>query len=140
MTKGQLAELLDGREYCSEMTESEEQLAKDEGLLVIFGASDDLMEFRGVIYDEAGVCDGGIVRIKDGKILELPDRDESEVLKKYGVYDQVVSGGFAVEALWCEEDGYSWTYKTDVPHATFEITDGDEAYCRGIVIDMTEVA
>ncbi|MNW22346.1 hypothetical protein D3C71_2237660 [compost metagenome] len=43
----------------------------------------------------------------------------------------------SIEALWCKEDGYSWTYKTEIPHATFEVADGDEPYCRGIVFSLT---
>lgn len=52
------AELLDGREYLSEITKDEEQQAKELGFVVVFGQSDGLMELRGAIYDEA-CCYGG---------------------------------------------------------------------------------
>jgi len=45
----------------------------------------------------------------------------------------------AVDALWAKEDGYSWTYRTDIPHATFEIVEDGEPYCRGIVIDVADL-
>lgn len=137
MTKEELAARLNGREYCEEITESEESLAEKSGLLVVFGASDDLIELRGAICDEAYCYDGGTVRIKNGNFMESPNRDERETLKKYGVLEQAMSGGFTIDAIW-DEDGWSWQYRTSVPHATFEIFDDGEMYCRGIVIDMKE--
>jgi hypothetical protein len=44
-----------------------------------------------------------------------------------------------IEAVWAE-DGYSWTYRTDIPHATFEITEDGEPYCRGIVFALADLA
>lgn len=71
MTKEQLAYLLNGREYTNEITKEEEREAKNSGLLVIFGASDDLIELRGAIYDEVGAINGGEVRIgKNGNLIE----------------------------------------------------------------------
>lgn len=59
MTAAELAALLNGREYRKEMSRDEEQVAKAAGLVVVFGASDDLMELRGAISDEVGCYDGG---------------------------------------------------------------------------------
>lgn len=39
-----------------------------------------------------------------------------------------------IDAIWCE-DGYSWTYHTNIPHATFNIYEGSETYCKGIVFE-----
>ena len=59
MTKEQFAEMLNGKQYRSEMTSDDGELAKDNGLVVVFGASDDLMEFRGAIDDEIDCYVGG---------------------------------------------------------------------------------
>lgn len=40
MTKEQLAELLNGNEYLSEMTEEQKRIAQENNLLVLFGQSD----------------------------------------------------------------------------------------------------
>jgi len=142
MTKERLAAQLDGREHPFDLTKDEERLAKESGLLVVFGASDDLCKLRGAVHDEADVYDGGTIRIADGKLLDNPDRDEEEVLKKFGVLAEVKSTlhhALTIEALWCEEKGYSWTYRTEEDHATFEVMeDGEHCYCRGLVIDMRE--
>ena len=136
LSKELLAGLLTGREYLSEMFKEEEQQAKAAGLIVIFGASDDLMEFRGFVDDERGAP---TIALIDSKGL-LPFREDiehdDEALKDYFARAPQVR---AVDALWAKEEGYSWTYRTVVPHATFEIADGGEPYCRGIVIDVADL-
>lgn len=139
MTKEQLAELLDGREYGSEIVSSEEKAAKAAGLLVVFGASDDLCELRGVIKDEVGAYDGTTVLIgRDGKLLPELEDDDEEILKKHGVFEHVLElrrSAIRIEAIW-DSEGYSWVYETKTPHATFEILEDGDKYCRGIVIDL----
>jgi hypothetical protein len=44
-----------------------------------------------------------------------------------------------IEAIW-GKDGYSWTYKTDIPHATFDIFEDGEKFCRGIVFDIKSLS
>lgn len=141
MTKEQLAASLDGRQYCDEITDSEECAAKAAGLLVVFGASDDLVELRGVICDEVGAYGGTTVFIgKDGELLQPIEDEDREVLEKYGVFETVSLSrlkAIQIEAVWAEE-GYSWLFRTDAPHATFEIVEDDDTYCRGIIIDLKE--
>lgn len=136
LSKELLAGLLTGREYGSEMAKEEELQAKAAGLIVIFGASDDLMEFRGFVDDERGAP---TIALIDAKGL-LPFREDiqhdDDALKDYFARAPQVR---AVDALWGKEDGYSWTYRTDIPHATFEIVEDGEAYCRGIVIDVADL-
>jgi hypothetical protein len=139
MTKESLAALLNGREYLNEITAAEEAEAKANGLLVIFGASDDLTELRGALHDEAGAYNGATHRIDakgvipDWNSLDHDDEDEcADYFKRKG-------GGFEVEAKWSEGD-YSWVIETSVPHAPFDIVEGDEKYCRGIVIDLADLA
>lgn len=142
MTKEALAALLDGREYRDEITSAEEDEANYSGLLVIFGASDDLCELRGALEEEIGCCDGGTIYLsRDGKIVHEIDQDDIEVLEKYDVYGHVqkmIQDSIAIEAVW--DDGeYSWTYETDAPHASFDILEDGDKYCRGIVIDLKDL-
>ena len=52
VTMKEFARTLNGREYdCCMFTKQEIQLAKDIGWIIVTGASDDLMEFEGAIYD-----------------------------------------------------------------------------------------
>ena len=143
MTKEELASKLNSREIGSEITKAEEAQAKENRLVVIFGASDDLCELRGAIKDEVGAYGDGLVQIsREGVLLpEMEDTDE-EVLRKYGFLDVLRASRRAaieVKVWWCVGNGYSWSYETQVPHATFEIMEGTEKYCRGIVIDLKEL-
>ena len=47
--------------YSEKRREQQRQEAKENGLVIVYGASDDLMEFDGAIYDEGGCFDGGRV-------------------------------------------------------------------------------
>ena len=137
MTHQEMAAMLHGREYTSEMTHEEEKLARSHGLVVIFGASDDLCELRGAINDEVGVCGGGEFYVRAGKVLEMPDREESDVLRKFGIEPQTLKhNAIRIVALWCREEGYSWTYDIAREHSTFDILEGEDKYCRGIVFAL----
>ncbi len=139
MTKETLAALLNGREYRDEITAQEEAEAKDAGLVVLFGASDDLAEFRGAICDEAG-CGGDEDRILiDAKGELQPWEDarhdldsEEEVLEYFERKKKAVS----VVARF-DSEGYSHTFVTPgIPYSTFDIIEDGEKYCRGIVFEM----
>jgi hypothetical protein len=115
MTKEQLAEKLNGVQYGDETNMDVEREARESGLVIVFGASDDLVEFRGAINDEGS----GLNPVLVDRLGLLPDRDQIED-------DTELESLFArwkfarrIEPLWCEEPGYSWAYRTDIPHATF---------------------
>ena len=136
--RDQFAAALHGREYPFDLSKDEQAQAKAAGLLVIFGASDDLMEFRGLDNEEVGCYDGGSALI-DAKGV-LPDREsieDDEALRDFFAREPLAR---KVEALWCAQDDTSWTYKTDVPHATFDIMEDGIVYCHGIVIDVVDLA
>lgn len=129
-----IAELLDGREYRREMTKMEEQLAKDCNVVVVFGASDDLIEMRGMIDDEADCFDGG----------ELAFTKHGFHWKENGDGTGHWVGQNKITAKWCQDKNdkdeiISWTYDTDIPHAEFMIYEYDEPYCRGIVFNFDDV-
>lgn len=137
MSKELFAMLLNGRQYGSEIAPDEEAAAKSAGLLVIYGASDDLMEFRGAARDELDAYEGRTALIDAAGVL--PDRDQVEGDDELKALFARQPGARAVEALWAKEEDFSWTFKTDVPHATFVIMDDEEQYCRGIVINMADL-
>lgn len=137
MTKEEMAALLNGRQYTKEITKAEEGQAEAAGLVVIFGGSDDLCEMRGAIYDEAS-APGEILISRDGGILQPIEEDEAEVLTKHGVYEAAVADrakAIKITAWWASGE-YSWKYETDEPHASFDIMEDDEKFCRGIVISL----
>lgn len=143
MTKEELATKLNGRQYLHEMTREECAQAKKDGLLVMFGASDNLVELCGAIGDELSACNGTTVLLSaNGKLVVPVDREDEDVLDKYlllEVAKEREAKAHKVRALWCAEAGLSWTFETALPHATFDIMEDEEVFCRGIVIDMKDV-
>lgn len=114
MTKEELATILNGKQYGTIPTRKEVSLAKENNLIIVYGASDDLCEFAGAIDDEFDCYNGGEIECEN-----LPS---------------------TIEAIWDEKDGEPlWSYKTDMPHAAFNLYDGNELYCVGMVIDLSEI-
>jgi len=130
----QLASILNGRKIGEETTDAIRISAKSAGLVIIFGASDDLAQIEGAINDEVSCCDGGAMLFRDGKLYSSDCDDEScphEI--------RIQEDCKRIEILWCKEDPYCWTYKTNIPHEVFDIFEGDTKYCRGIIIDSKDL-
>jgi hypothetical protein len=139
MTKEELAAKLNGIEYPAHRTITADliQSAKDAVLVILYGASDDLMEFDGAVREEIGCYSGGTAFVDADGVL--PDRDCLDGDDEITEYVQRQKSAKPIEALWCKEDGYSWTYKTGIPHATFEVMEDGEHYCRGIVFSLADL-
>lgn len=131
MSIKEYAKMLNGREYgYPQFTEEEIQIAKDNGFVIVYGASDDLMEFDGSLYEEAGCYDGGKVYFD----------------KTGACFDEDFPNSNCIEAVWCDKERkdekgnvIAWTYKTDIPHETFMIYEDGEPYCEAIVLSIADV-
>jgi len=134
MTIKEFANMLDGREYMHEITPEEEALAKELGFVVVYGYSDDNVEFSGAIRDEVGCYGNTTILLKDGEILQT-NGDECERCKLWQKY---VDKCKKINTLWCKGE-FAWMYETDMPHETFTILDDGEKFCQGIVFDVKEV-
>lgn len=132
MTPQELAQRLNGREYGKEITKEEVALAKASGLVVVLGYSDDGMELAGFIMDEIGAYDGTTVYLTKEGILE---KCEDECPH----YQRALEKAQPLKAIW-SRDGYSWIYEAPFPHATFEVMEEGEKYCRGIVFALADVS
>lgn len=144
MTPQEFADMINGRQYGDEVNSDEQRLAAKHGLVVVFGYSDDNVEFRGWIYDETGAygAKGKAIRFTiDGKILREPSEEEREVLEKFGVLDDVLNSPetASVRVWWRrEENSPCWTFEANFPHATFEVKEDDELFCRGLVFKLED--
>lgn len=129
MTAKELAEMLSGRKYGMEITSEEARAAKDAGLVVVYGYSDDKVEFCGAINDEAGAYNGTTVYLTPNGILQEPEcgRDDCPY------FDREREKARTIKAVWHDEGGPCWTFETDIPHETFNIYEDGELFCVGIV-------
>ncbi len=117
--------------YREEANEEAIAFAKEHGIVIVWGESDDLIEFRGAIYDECDCYAGGDFYINQDGLFE--DNCDCKYAK------QAKEKYVKLSATWCGEDtDWSWSYKIDIPHETFEIMDDDEKYCKGIVFYLKD--
>lgn len=141
MTKEELAKALDGKEYRKEISSDLLTAAKESGLVIIYGHSDDLMELEGAIEDEGGCYNGGKFLIDTyGLLPDFEDVEDDE--EEAEIYFKRKASAKKLEAVWCAKDQPAWTYKTKIPHATFNVIEGDgdtEVQCRGIVFNVSDL-
>ncbi|MCK4121382.1 hypothetical protein HFK83_03220 [Ralstonia pseudosolanacearum] len=137
MNAKELAAQLTGAVYPLYVSKELAKAAKESGLVIVYGASDDLMEFAGAVDDELGAYDGTTAHL-DAKGLLKNDCENDECPH----FEKLKGSAATIEACWCATlDGaeYSWSYKTAIPHETFEIVEDGEPYCRGIVFALSDV-
>lgn len=127
------ASKLDGSEYGKEGSRELFLAMKEAGLVAVFGASDDLMEFRGAINDEVGAYDGSEAYLTSSGLLENDCNSDT-----CPHFERAKEKAAVIEAIWSEDD-FSWVYRTDIPHAKFVVKEDGENYCEGIVFELASV-
>lgn len=127
-----LAEELDGIQYLEERPEIWKK-AKEDGAVVVFGFSDDGIEFRGAVDDELGAFDGGTFYIDStGNI----SGDSGAGKRITAVWCGTVEGRKVSDHTEISDSSgriIPWTYKTDIPCGEFMMYEEDAPFCRGIV-------
>lgn len=137
MTIKEFASRLNGNEYREGLSLQDGEYAKQHGFVIVYGASDDLMEFEGAIREEIGCYDGGTAYLTKDGIFDA-NGGECECECKY--YRTAKAACKTIEALWCDvTNDCAWSYKTDIPHETFNIYEDGKIYCKGIVFDIKEL-
>lgn len=154
-----LAILLNGNEYGDELKNDidldVEKFAKNKNWLIVFPCSDDLLEFRGIIDDELDAYDGVFAKfVKQGDFYleDIDDYGERDAKYLKASYDTFVEtnieekdellkkGSLYVESIW-EPEGKDlvWGIESNAKHyATFTITEDDNDWATGLIIDMNE--
>ncbi len=149
MTRQELAEKINGMNIRDEISKELISQAKESGLVVLFGYSDDNLEAGGAIYDEYGCYEGGeFLLVKEGEMY-ADNEDENTYHKAEcdGLYDasndhDIDNHSRLIKAEWCPDgnSGVSWRITSNIPNSTFNMYgDEGEIWCEGIVIDLNEV-
>jgi hypothetical protein len=130
MDKEWLAKQLDGVQYPPVFAKELVAMAKENRLIIVTGGSDELMEFDGFFMGEVDCYEGGFAYLTSDGLLEneCPEPD-------CPYFAKIKQSAARIEAVW-DNEGYSWTYQTTLPHASFDVMEGSEKYCRGIIVEM----
>lgn len=78
---------------------------------MVFGCSDDNIEFRGAVDEEIGLYESGEI---GNELLPAP----------------------IFADLFPEDIGCTWAFGTSLPHEEFHVFEGEYLYCVGIVCDV----
>lgn len=130
---------LNGFEYPAYEIEGFQNEMEKDGVIAIYGMSDDLLEFSGVINDEFGAWNGFSGRLtKDLNVFDEKYKSEGEAPQ-----DRIEELPF-VRAVWSPEDSQgnifaSWKIETDLPHGEFEIFEDGELFCVGVIVDTEDI-
>ena len=125
LTHDDFAKKINGREYGNEITKEEINQARENGLVMVYGSSDDLMEFVGAIEEEVNCLTGGYFRI-NSKNLKVKKGDVTSKNKIYADWNN-------------RNKNASWCYDTEIHHSTFNIYEYGELYCIGIVFSIYDL-
>lgn len=126
------AKRIDGAEYKHEGDKALWAEMKDRGLVAVFGASDDLMEFRGAIHDEVGAYGGSTAFITPSGLVENKCSNDDCPYHK-----EERQSATKIKAIWSDKEP-CWSYETSIPHATFMVFEEASEYCRGIVFALAD--
>lgn len=137
MTKEELAARLEGTGYPVVVGPDLSVKARQHRLVIVSGYSDDLMSFEGAIYDELDCYEGGTAYVDSDGLLDrnMIDDDDDDEIANFVLRKRAAR---TINAIWSDE-GPAWTYETEIPHATFEVMDDGEVYCRGIVFSLDDL-
>ena len=144
ITLKEFAAMLNGRDCQPNLTPDERLLAEQRGFVVVYGDSDDRVEFDGAITAEGYTNPltkdrpaGVLVLSEAGKLLD----EDSDLYAEY-----VRENRNVINVFYCSKDGLNWAFESDIPHETFLTCDGgyneeyadfDEGFARCIVFEVS---
>lgn len=123
MTLEACATQLNSMAYRDEIPDALQKAMEDAGMVVVMGYSDDLMVMHGIVTEEFPATPHVI--LSDRSI-----REEAE-----GEYDlrQVVG---RITPVFGERPEADWVFETDISSEEFDVLEGDQVFCRGLVFDL----
>ena len=137
MTKEAMAAALHGNAKGQEISRVMATEARHAGLVVVYGASDDGLVLRGALEEEVDAW-GGVTLLVTPEGLWDDTSCGEECPHFLHAKESATYEGNTLEALWCAEELYSWTYTTAIPHATFDVLEEGVPWCRGIVFRLAD--
>ena len=128
----QFSKILNRCDFSEGLARAETECARRNGLVIVYGHSDDHLELDGAIRAEGGCFMGGIFHLEC-------EKGKWQLLCGVGKMNNI-------SARWCDQDAITddwepilWSYKTDIPHECFIALYDGKLFCEGFVFDMKEL-
>jgi hypothetical protein len=115
-----------------DLTPSQKEFCKTHDIVVVYGYSDDNVEFDGAIIEEVGAWEGAEIYVDANGPIE-----SCECECKY--YKSAMKNAKRINAFWYLNE-WAWEFRTDIPHETFEFYSDGEPFCKGIVFYKKDMA
>lgn len=141
------AEYFNGWQYPLRLSDDEVAALSSAGLAIVFGESDDLVEIRGAIKDEAcsysnrpfWIGSSGFLPIDEDGELESPEdlrtiQDAKRLVSEYDRSLKIVVQHDMFDYAWV----ISISEEVAVPHAVFDVFEGSDLFCRALVIQVPQ--
>jgi hypothetical protein len=122
------AKRLDGSEYRQEGSPELFAEMAQHRLVAFFGCSDDLIEMRGAIHDEAS--EGAVMLTSSGLLVNDCRNRSCPYFAQLARYASTVEGKYG-------DDG--WRFTTALPHERFDVLEDGDRYGEGLVICLDDV-
>lgn len=140
MNTKELAALLDGREAGKELTTDESKAAADDGLVILFGYSDDDIYVAGASEGEVYAFGGGADLLFNSKGLVANRCTDEDCPYHADEQKNVVT----IHGEYKEEDGHAiWRFTSpdasELNGETFIIYENGDTFCQGIVFALADV-
>lgn len=138
-----IAQVLNGMNYPLSIPKAITEAARISGVVIVYGASDDLMELDGAIRDEFGCYDGGTAKVDAKGLLRdwesvKDDDNKAEIAEwlKRAKTAKEIKAVFSPS----EPEGATFAYETSIPHATFDVMEDGGIYCRAIAFNLADLS
>jgi hypothetical protein len=144
-----------GRQYPLRLSKAEKEALREAGLVVIHPHSDDCAEIEGAINDEASVWEGGTFLLTRKGLIDpcfhgleryasryskafFQDLEGDEFLVNLEGFCKAARSAIKIEAVWAE-GAYSWQYRLDIPHVTFDLMEDGETMAKCVVFHVDDM-
>jgi len=142
------AKKLNGCEYGNEVSDEDIELLEKDGVVAVFGYSDDNMELVGAINDEYPAYDNSVYYycgdesfMEENDINEFLDYvdDEYPALKKIvtkALCDNKDNSSITIK----KSDKCQFEYETNIPNVEyFDVLEDGELYCKGFIFNINDL-
>ena len=140
------AEKLNGCEYGDELSDEDKELLEKDGIVAVFGYSDDNIELEGAIYDELPAYDEetyywfGKYFVSNNRINEFLDYVDNEFYAFKPVLEPLFRNNFERSYITSKPgENCQFEYETNIPCEWFNVMEDGNLYCKGFVFNKNDL-
>ncbi len=128
----EFAEVLSLRDFSEGLYEIEAECAKRNGLVIVYGYSDDVIQLDGAVRTFGDCFQGGKFHlVKNKGCWKLADG--------VGKCNNISALWYSCDAVNDYGECIPWSYKTDIPCENFYVTRDGDPFCEGFVFSINDL-